>query len=177
MQKILILLTALSAYTPAFSQPADYPVPPQTQNRLFYIQRNLNKNTIIYDVNFDKNGNIRKDDPVDVYWIRYEEKGQRMELRAIERRFAFGEKCIPLKSNPEYYRLKIAATDKKELLLKQTAPFKAVVYMKINGKYSKLVHLYIFADTSKFWPDVKYIEIFGKDIKTGKPTYEKMIDP
>ncbi len=177
MQKIFVIVSALLMSTGTFAQPKNYPVPPKTQNRLFYIQRNHNKNTVIYDAEFDKNGKLIKDDPVDVYWIRYQEHGQRMDLRLIEKKFAFGDKCKPLKSNPEYFLLKLAATDKKVLLLKQTASFKAAVYTKINGKISALNHLYIFADNSGVWPDVKYIELFGKDVKTGQKTYEKLINP
>ena len=175
--KFLITIFITVFVTSVFAQPKDYPVPQKTQNRLFYIQRNHNKNTVIYDANFNKKGNLDKKDPVDVYWIRYEEKEQRMELRLIEKKFAFGEKCETLKSNPNFFVIKLAATDKKQLLLRQTAPFKAVVYVKINGKMSILEHLYIFADNSSFWPEVKYIELFGKDIKTRKPAYEKMINP
>ncbi len=175
--KYSITLLLLAAALSSFAQPKDYPVPEKTKNNLFYIQRNHNKNTIIYDANFDKNGNLIENDPVDVYWLRYEEKGQRIELKVIEKKFAFGEKCERLKSNPDFFKLKLSATDKKELLLKQTAPFKAVVFTKINDKMSILDHLYIFADNSGVWPDVKYIELFGKDIKTGKKTYEKMINP
>ncbi len=177
MQKLLIIVSVMLISTGVFSQPKNYPVPPKTENRLFFIQRNHNENTVIYDANFDKNGNLIGNNPVDVYWIRYQEQGQRMELRAIERRFAFGGKCEKLKSDSEFYLLKLAATDKKKLLLKQTAPFKAAVYTKINNKMSVLHHMYIFADNSGVWPDVKYIELFGKDIKTGQKTYEKLINP
>ena len=163
--------------TGVFSQPKNYPVPPETQKRLFFIQRNHNKNTIIYDAKFDKKGNLIESNPVDVYWIRYQEHGQRMELRTIERKFAFGGKCEELESNPEFYLLKLAATDKKKLLLKQIAPFKAAVYTKINNKMSVLHHMYIFADNSGIKPDVKYIELFGEDIKTGQKTYEKLLNP
>ncbi|MCF6183070.1 MAG: DUF4833 domain-containing protein [Bacteroidales bacterium] len=175
--KYLLLLLSVISFLNVFAQPGNYPVPPETQSRLFYIQRNHNENTVIYDANFDKNGNLIENDPVDVYWIRYQEHGQRMELRAIEKRFAFGEKCERLKSNPDFFILKIAATDKKQLLLKQTKKFKAEVYVKINEKISFLDHLYIFADNSGIWPEVKYIELFGKDINTGEKTYEKMINP
>jgi len=177
MRKLFIIVPAILMSTGVFSQPKNYPVPPETKKRLFFIQRNHNENTVIYNANFDKNGNLIESNPVDIYWIRYQEQGQRMELRAIERRFAFGGKCEKLESNPEYYLLKLAATDKKKLLLKQTSPFKAAIYTKINNKMSVLHHMYIFADNSGIKPTVIYIELFGKDIKTGQKTYEKLINP
>lgn len=151
-----------------------YPVPPKTKELLFYIQRNHNKNTIIYDANFDKNGNLIEDKPIDVYWIRYEEQGQRMELRTVEKMFAYGVECKKNESHNNYYQVKLVAYEKRKLWLKQEAPFKAVVYIMINNKLSHLNHLYIFADNSGIWPDVKYIELFGKDIATGNNNYERI---
>ncbi len=149
-----------------------YPIPPKTKERLFYIQRNHNSNTIVYDAKFDASGNLLDSKPVDVYWLRYDEDGRRMELRSIEKRFAYGIDCK--KKGGGYYQVKLVAYEDKVLWLKQISPNKAVVYTNIGGKTSILDHLYIFADNSSFWPKVKYVELFGKDAKTGKATYEKI---
>lgn len=55
-------------------------------NRLFYIQRNHNKNTVVYDANYKATGLLDQNKPINVYWIRYEEGGRSMELRAIEKK-------------------------------------------------------------------------------------------
>lgn len=152
----------------------NYPIPKKNKALLFYIQRNHNKNTIIYDANFDKTGNLIENNPINVYWIRYEELGQKMDLRAIEKKFAYGLECTKIESQKNYYQVELVAYDKRKLWLKQEAPYKAAVYMMINGKLSLLEHQYIFADNSGLWPDVKYIELFGKDIATSKKVYEKI---
>ncbi len=170
---LLIVSVGLMSFCPGNNM--KYPVPPKTKKLLFYIQRNHNKNTIVYDANFDKFGNINPDDPIHVYWIRYEEQGQTMELRKIEKIFAYGIKYTKIKDKKGEYKVDLVATNKKDFLLKQEAPFKAAIYTKINGKLAKLEHLYIFADNSGFWPKVIYIELFGKDITTGKSVYEKML--
>lgn len=176
MKKVVILMTlSLGFLSFSLKENPHYPVPPKTKELLFYIQRNHNKNTIIYDANFDKSGNINQDNPIHVYWIRYEEQGQTMALRTIEKLFAYGIKYSKLDNNKNEYKVNIVATDKRDFLLKQEAPFKAAIYTKINGKPAKLEHLYIFADNSGFWPKVKYIELFGKDTMTGKRVYEKML--
>jgi len=152
-----------------------YPIPPKTRNLLFYIQRNHNENTIVYDANFENSGELDKSDPIRVYWIRYQEQGQTMELRTIEKWYAYGVKTYKIKGKQNEYNVNLVATDKRSFLLKQEAPFKAVIYTIVNGKQAKLDHLYIFADNSGLWPKVKYIELYGEDTTTGKSVYEKMV--
>ena len=98
-----------------------------------------------------------------------------MPLRTIEKLFAYGVKSSKIKGEQNEYKVNLVATDKRNFLLKQEAPFKAAIYTKINRKPAKFGHLYIFADNSGSWPKVKYIELFGKDTTTGKRVYEKML--
>ena len=153
---------------------SNYPTPPESEEMLFYIQRNHNSNTIVYTANFDEKGDLVEDKPVDVYWIRYEEDGRRMELRDIEKLFAYGVKSTKIETKENKYKIKLVADDERDFQLVQEAPFKAVIYTLINNKPSRLKHLYIFADNSGFWPKVKYIELFGEDSKTRKSCYEKI---
>ncbi len=171
--KLLVLIFVL--WFPLAGEGGKYPVPPKTPERLFYIQRNHNENTIVYDARFDQSGNLDKDHPIHVYWIRYQEHGQVMPLRTVERLFAYGVKTYPLKGNSDEYKVDLVATDKRNFLLKQTAPFKAVIYTRINGQEAVLDHLYIYADNSGVWPKVIYVELFGLNPKTGGEMYEKMM--
>ena len=41
--------------------PADYPVPGKADDLLFYIQRNQNKNTVVYNLNRNLDGTVNKD--------------------------------------------------------------------------------------------------------------------
>jgi hypothetical protein len=156
--------------------PPDYPTPPTTRDRLFYIQRNHNKNTIMYDANFDSNGILDKEKPINVYWIRYEEGGRRMDLRALEKRLAYGVKCKKLEGRSNQYKIKLVAYDEREFLLKQESPFKANLYGFIAKKQARLEYMYIFADNSSFIPDVKYVELYGAELGSGKMVYEKVLN-
>ncbi len=153
-----------------------YPIPSKTVERLFYIQRNLNKNTIVYDANFDNDGNLIDKNPINVYWIRYEEDGRKMELRNIEKLFAYGVKCKADRNIDKKFNVKLVAYNKRELILIQHEPFKASINMLIDNKLSELGYMYIYADNSGFWPKVEYIELFGKDLYSGEDNYEKIIN-
>ena len=171
---LAIAITYIFAFNIKNTSHADYPRPEDTSERLFFIQRNMNKNTIVYDASFDKNGNLNEEAPVNVYWIRFEEEGQKMDLRNLERNFAYGIEFNKLNTQSIQYSVKIVADKSRELILKQIAPFKAEVYIKIDNKLSELDHMYINADNSGFWPDLEYIELFGIDTKTKNSTYEKV---
>jgi hypothetical protein len=172
---ILTIILAASCGLIAFSEKdSAYPVPDKTTERLFYIHRNHNANTIVYDANFDARGILEANSPVDVYWLRYQEQGQRMELRKIEKLFAYGVDCSPVKDKANEFILKLVADPKREFRLVQKEPFNALVVTSINKQESQIDHLYIYADNTSLWPKVKYIELFGYDIKNGEPTYERV---
>lgn len=154
----------------------NYPVPEKTIARLFYIQRNHNANTIVYDAVFDNKGILVEKSPVDIYWLRYQEQGQRMELRNIEKLLAYGAGCTPIEGRKNEYDLKLAANRKRNFRLVQKEPFKALVVTIINQQESQIDHIYVFADNTSLWPKVKYIELFGFSLETGKPTYERILN-
>lgn len=150
-------------------------MPEKTKERLFFIQRNINSNTIIYDANFDHYGNLKEDSPMDVYWIRYDESGQRMELRTIEKKLAFGIEFLKLDQKGQHYKINIVADKSRDIFLKQKAPFHAEAYLKINNKMSQLCYLYLNGSYSGLWPELHSIEYFGIDTLTQKSTYEKVL--
>lgn len=175
MKFLLITITCLSLFTSNDKITNLYPRPANTEERLFFIQRNMNMNTIVYDANFDENGNLNEENPIRVYWIRFEEEGQEMELRYLEKTLAYGIEYSKSNTDENQYKIKIVADKSRELTLKQVAPYKALIYLNINSKVSLLDYMYIDADNSGFWPDLKFIELHGKDSSTGKKTYEKVL--
>jgi phosphatidylinositol phosphate synthase len=167
-----IVFTGLFFFT-AIAGDYNYPVPPKSKELLFYIQRNHNSNTIIYEANYDNNGFLVKKEPVMVSWIRYDDEGQRKELNYIQRVYAYGIKCKPNEVDSTSFILKLVAQEDKKLWVSQSEPYKANVYTYINNRLSCLDHLFIQADNSGIWPIVEYIEMFGTDTITGVTVSEK----
>jgi len=173
MKFIKVFLALLVLQTNFLSaQEESYPIP-ETDNLLFYIQRNHNANTIVYDANFDADGNLDPDKPIDAYWLRFQEEGQRMELRNFERWMAYGIKCK--KTDNKYdYKANLSASNKVVFWLLQIAPFKAEIYTDINGEIVALDHLFATLDESGWVPKVKYGEFFGES-KKGVQAYKKVL--
>jgi hypothetical protein len=149
-----------------------FPIPPTTANTLFYIQRSSNANTVMYEVNRQTNTALNPENPVQVYWLRYAEKGQRQGLNFIERTLAYGVRCE--KGENGKYIMRFLASKKKwaEVLLDTQGQARA--FMMINKKMSTLHKIFVQVAETGFLPKVQYVEFYGED-SSHKPTYEKML--
>jgi len=174
MMKLYLFIFSLFTGSVLSGQTTDYPTP-HTKNMLFYIQRNHNENAIVYDAKFDDNGNLAEDCPVDVYWIRYQENGQRRELRSFEKWMAYGVSCKKTQQKDYDYRLYLSASKKLKFWLRQTAPYKAEVIVEIKGKKFRLKHMYATADESGWIPKILYGEFYGEDLTNNSPVYVKVV--
>lgn len=153
--------------------PETFPVPNGIPGLLFYIQRDPNTNTICYEININKNGQLENDDPVHAFWIRYPEGGTRKDLNYIQRKFAYG---INVKATGnERYELRSVAYSKLPLLLKKDTKNNYRVYTDINKKECVLNRVFIRIDGGTFWsPNVLYIELKGTETATGKTVIQRI---
>jgi len=141
---------------------------------LFYIERSKNKNRIYYDANFNVNGSINSEKPMDVYWLNLEEKyGKRGELSYIQEKLAYGYSSA--KMNERLFEIKLKAFDKRPLFLLIDKYGQAKIHINILGKTVRLHHLYVKATDKGIATTVEYIELFGSDILTKAELYEKII--
>ena len=149
-----------------------YPVPPASNERLFYVQRDPNANTIIYDLNLNSDGKLNTDEPVKVYWIKYAEKGQKEQLNFIQRKFAYGLNVKPL--NNGNYDIRFVSYKKFPLTLMKTEDGKYHIFASIEQKQVILNRIFVKIDGGSFWiPNVSYVEVKGSDPETGREIVER----
>lgn len=150
-----------------------FPTPPVTNEQLFYLQRTPNTNTIMCDLRLEDNGELDKDDPIHVYWIRYAEKGQKEELSFIQRKFAYGIKTKRLEDGK--YKLNFVSYSKYLMYLTKAADGKYHVFASINGKLVILKSIFIKINKGgTFWsPNIEYFEVKGTDPATGTEIVER----
>ncbi len=155
--------------------PKEIPLVMKKNNQsLFYIERSKNKNRVYYDANFNANGTINSEKPIDVYWLNLDENyGKRGELSYIQEKMAYGYKSE--KITDRCYQIKLKAFDKRIISLLIDNKGKAKAQMKIDGKMSNLNRLFIKATDKGIATSVEYIELFGTDIYTKTEVYEKII--
>ena len=150
-----------------------FPTPPDAPNRLFYIQRSSNSNAVIYDANVLPNKNLNARNPVHTYWIRYADKGQKEELSTMQRTLAYGLYTDKIKGIEESYEGYFLAYRKRKFIVKMHTDGTPIALFPINGKMQILKRVFVSVDDSGFMPSVNYIELFGKDVVSGKDIYER----
>ena len=145
-----------------------FPVPKTGPKQLFYLQRSTNSNTIICALNTDVKGQIIKDNPVHVYWIRYDEEGEKKELSYIQQTFAYGIKHEYLPNG--VFKLHFVSYKKQVFYLKRSLRDNQYkVYFLLNNKEFVLQKLFVRVDGGSFWvPNVIYMELVGRDEYSGK---------
>ncbi len=151
----------------------EFPVPVYNANQLFYLQRNENINTLVYELN-EQNGSLNTKDPIHAFWILYAKKSQRQELTEIEKKFAYGIKIIS--TDKEQYTFSLISCPKIGLQLVKDADKKYHVYVTPYKQQMILQRIYIKVKEGgfKLEPNVEYIELKGTEVITGKEITERI---
>ena len=156
---VLFIFSLYSFILSVTAQEKSFPVPSGNNNQLFYLQRTSNTNTIVYELNY-KDGSIDPENPVQPFWIRYQEHGQREELSFVQRKFAYGIKSKKIADNQ--YELSFVSYKKYKLYLKLAADKKFYIYTNINQKPAILTSIFIKINGGSLWsPNIEYVEISG----------------
>ena len=138
----------------------------------FYIQRNLNNNTVVYTLNLDTDGQINPDHPLNVFWIRYQQNGETKQLNPFQTKLAYGYKS--LKINYETFKFQMVSYKKDFYLAKDdTGIFH--ISTELEGEMIKVSNIYVYAEDYGVFPQVKYIEFYGDNIENNFPVYKKLI--
>lgn len=164
----------VAAHAATVIEPQDtFPIPTGNPLQLFYLQRTANTNTIVCELNYDKNGKLNDESPVHVFWIRYPEGGMRKELNYIQRVFAYGMKSQAMGDGT--YKLHFVSYRKQTFtLMPSPRDNKYHMYATINKRQAQLNRLFVKVDGGTFWsPNVVYMEMKGIDVATGKEVMER----
>lgn len=170
---MILLHLILSLFTVLAPSPKHYPVPDKSPAHLFYIQRSLNLNTVVYEANFDQNGNLDSHQPVTEFWLMYEADGRKEDLTYLERKFAYGIRHEAIPDDPRQFNIQLASYHTLKLRLKQTAPYKAELLIITDSGTGKLDHIYVQANNAGLYSKVDQLEVYS--YKTEKKNLEKTI--
>lgn len=152
---------------------AAFPKPAPAKDLLFYIQRNKNANTIVYEARLDALGRLSEKDPVQVNWIRHTEGGIREGISLLEGTVAYGVKHRGTERGVAY--MDFVASDRYPFTVSIDHQGQAEARMTINGRPARLHHVEINAVEGAFWPKVTHVDIHGTDLGTGQPVVERYI--
>ncbi len=143
------------------------PVPKGINHMLFYLQRDPDANTVVYQLNIH-NGELNSRQPVNAFWVKYADKGQVKELSAIQRRLAYGIISKALANGN--HELRFVSYPKLPLyLIKEVEGNTYSVLANVQHKEMVLNRIFVRVKEGAFYfPKVEYIELTGKDAQTGE---------
>lgn len=156
-------------------RPANYPNVAQYPGLLFYIQRNQNINTVVYEVNLQSAGLINLEKPVHIYWLQYDENRNTTikELNYIQKKLAYGYHHRVISS--ELIEFRFVSYDLMKFYLARDKDMNFKVYTNFNDNYIELDMMYIYAEDLGVFPQVKFAEFYGKYQLSGEKFYKKLI--
>jgi hypothetical protein len=140
---------------------------------LFKIERSKNANIVQYDVQLTPDGKLYQKEPVITYWIRLAEDGRKRELTFFQRKWYYGFKTkYDAVSNSAI--MEMAAGSWREIKIYEVEG----VYrgeIRIDGQPAFLEKIFVTSIKNGLFRKLNFIELFGKDIKTGVDCYEKLM--
>lgn len=170
------LALPLFFFIPPHNDEVNFPIPKKSDDLLFYLQRTVNSNTVVYELNRQKNGEVNMNEPIKIYWIQYATDSTSEPLNYLQRNFAYGinAKIIDEKNRSFIFHF-VSYKEKPLYLLKSAYDNKYHVYTYINNKLSVLDRVFVQIDGGTFWvPDIRYVEISGTIPPASEKTAEKI---
>ena len=151
--------------------PENYPIP-DVDDMLFYIQRNQNPNTVVYQVSKDCSGCFVSSNSINVFWRQFDNNGKDKALNYIQRKLAYGYEYDVI--NNDAFQMNIVSYPNYKIFVTKNDDqiYKAV--SKINNIWAELSNVYVFVEEQGAFPVVKYLELYGVQIESGLPCYEKI---
>lgn len=148
------------------------PVPQKFDKLLFYVQRSPGRNTAIYELNTTPDGNLVNDEPILVWWVKYESDTSVSTLSYLQRKLAYGVEWENIIGG---YKLQFAAFKKRNAYLRQDVNTgNYYVYTTINDKTAILHKIFVEVKGGSFLiPKIGMIDFYGSDPRTGKPVHER----
>jgi len=153
--------------------PANYPIPEKTDDLLFYIQRNQNKNTVVYNLNRNCDGCVNQEFPMQVSWINYSDGGVKMNLNQFQNKLAYGYKSKII--NHDTFEFHFVSYEKLRFFIGKHDDGNYRVALKINNMMSALSNVYVYAEEFGVFPQVKFIELYGSSLSDAKPIYQRIL--
>ncbi len=156
------------------SKPTDYPEIEDYPELLFYIQRNQNHNTVVYEVNYNSGQLLNLTEPILVHWLRFENQKvvEKQSLNYIQKKLAYGYRFKVISN--ELISFEIISYDDMKFYLGKNAEGRFKVYFIDNGLNIVLESIYIYAEDLGVFPQVKWAEIFGVVSDTGQKLFKRI---
>jgi hypothetical protein len=145
--------------------------PARGENRgLFRIERSTNRNVVQYDIRLAHDGTPDSRDPVSAYWIMLAEDGHREGLTFFEQQLAYG---LDVAKAPDGLTLHLKAIQKRPVHVRRRGQ-RWEAQTTIGGRAAALRRVWVQCDPGLLGPVVRFVDVTGTDLETGRPLAERI---
>lgn len=143
-----------------------FPKPTGIKNMLFYIQRSMNINTIIYELNISETGILNAEEPIKYYYINYAKHSEIEPVSDMQKKYAYGINVKETNKEKPTYSFTFNSIKNREFYLLQSAKDKKYhVFCHINKELAVLNKVFISMENNFIgFPSVYKIELFGTGV-------------
>jgi len=143
---------------------------------MFYLQRTVDRNTVIYELNYEADGELNPKRPLKIYWIDFEDGAKISPLTFTQSKFAYGINSDLIDKTKKIYQIHLVSYEKIKFYLKPTGKNNHYeMHASIKGKPAVLKRVFItIIGGTYLTPIVSYIELMGTDLITGKQVIERI---
>ena len=152
---------------------AGYPMPADP-NQIFFLQRSMNSNTIVYAARIDSDGKLNRKEPIEIFWRRFNDSGEKLPLTFSERNLAFGVNAKRLRNGPDAYLVTFKNYPSRSAVLRivNGAPR---LEGKVAGQDARLISAFLYLDESARIPRVIKVDLRGETLDSRQPLVESFI--
>ena len=150
-----------------------YPVPHE-KNQIFFVQRSMNPNTIVYTARLGADGLPDPRKPVDVFWRRYNDEGEKRELSFLERSGAFGVNVKRVPGSKSAFKVSVVSYPERSALL-TVVNGRPRLEAKVAGETAELIQAFLHLDESGSVPSVTRVDLVGRSLATGREVRESFV--
>ncbi|MCZ6665789.1 MAG: DUF4833 domain-containing protein [Gammaproteobacteria bacterium] len=150
-----------------------YSVPEKTKRLLFYVQRSMNANTVVYEANLRSNGDYDREKPVLVRWRRFASNGVAKKLSLLEN-WAYGITVNAGDGSKKSLRVHITSYPYRSVKIGIDKSGVPIATLRAGKHRIKLIYVFVQLKKSLLIPLIEYVDIFGQDLATGAYIRERI---
>ncbi len=145
--------------------------PKRNETTLFHLDRNRDTDRVIYALNQTENGLVDQDRPIEVYWLKNSDMGNREPLTRIQQKYGYGVKVIKQDEHAVYFHL-AALPDQVFVARANLTGVKG--FIRKGTKEIEIRRLFVHFKGSSYWnPVVDRIDLYGLDKNRDEIQLEK----
>ena len=153
-----------------------FPEPAPGKHMTFYLQRTVDRNTVIYELNYDPDGQLNLKNPIKIYWIDFEDGAKISQLTFVQSKFAYGLESKIIDETRKIFEINLVSYRKVKFYLEPSGEKNHYqTHATINGKSALLTKIFVKIIGGTYLnPKVSYVELVGKEIATGHQVSEQI---